>query len=154
MVNQRGIKANPEKIKALFKMSLPKKPKEVMSLAGRMATLSRFVLWAINHYTPFFDMLKGSKRFKWIDKCEQAFQVLKEHLGRPSLLSKLIKGEKLYLYLVVSEEAVNTALVKEEEKVQLLVYYVNKRLLDAETRYLELEKFTMALVVASIKLRR
>ena len=43
MVNQRGIEANPEKIKALLDMNLPWKPKEVMSLAGKVATLSRFV---------------------------------------------------------------------------------------------------------------
>ena len=32
IVNQKGIKANPEKIKALLEMNSPKKPKEVMSL--------------------------------------------------------------------------------------------------------------------------
>ena len=40
MVNQRGIKANPEKIKAFLEMSSPKKPKEVMSLDGKVAALS------------------------------------------------------------------------------------------------------------------
>ena len=40
MVNQHGIKANLEKIKALLEMSSPKKPKEIMSLLGRVATLS------------------------------------------------------------------------------------------------------------------
>ena len=40
MVNQKGIEANPEKIKALLEMSSPKKPKEVMSLVGRVAALS------------------------------------------------------------------------------------------------------------------
>ena len=48
MVNQRGIKAYPEKIKALLEMSSPKKPKEVMSLAGRVAALSKFVLQVID----------------------------------------------------------------------------------------------------------
>ena len=43
MVNQRGIKANPEKIKALLDMGSPGKSKEVMSLAGRVAALSWFV---------------------------------------------------------------------------------------------------------------
>ena len=85
-------------------------------------------------------MLKGSKKFEWIEKCEQAFLALKEHLGRPPLLSKPIVGEKLYIYLVISEEAVNAALVREEEKIQWSVYYWSKRLLDAETRYPELEK--------------
>ena len=54
MVNQQGIEANPEKIKALLEMSSPKKPKDVMSLAGRVIALSRFVSQAIDHYTPFF----------------------------------------------------------------------------------------------------
>ena len=40
MLNQRGIKANSEKIKAFLEISSPKKPKEVMSLAGKVAALS------------------------------------------------------------------------------------------------------------------
>ena len=40
MVNKHGIEANPEKIKALLEISLPKKPKKVISLTGRVAALS------------------------------------------------------------------------------------------------------------------
>ena len=153
MVNPRGIEANPEKIKALLEMSSPKKPKEVISLTGKVATISQFVSRVIDRCTPFFDLLMGSKRFKCIDKCKQEFQALKEHLECPPLLSKPIEGKKLYLYLAISEEAVSTALVREEEKIQWHVYYVSKRLLDAETRYLELEKLALALMAASKKLR-
>ena len=98
-------------------------------------------------------MLKGSKKFEWTDKCKQAFLALKEHLGCLPLLSKPIEGEKLYLYLAVFEEAISTALVREEEKVQWSVYYVCKRFLDAETKYPELEKLALALMVESRKLR-
>ena len=98
-------------------------------------------------------MLKGSKKFERIDKYEQAFQALKEHLGHLPLLSKPIDGEKLYLYLILFQEVVSTTLVREEEKVQWSVYYVRKRLLDTETKYPELEKLALALVVASRKLR-
>ena len=153
MVNQRGIEANPRKIKVLLERNSPKKPKEVMSLASRVAVLSRFVSRAIDHYTPFFNVLKGSKKFEWTDKYNHSFQALKEHLERPPLLSKPIDGEKLYLYLAVSKAAVSAALVREEEKVQWLVYYVSKRLLDVETRYLDSKKLALALVIASRKLR-
>ena len=111
MVNQR------ENITTLLGMSSPRKPKEVMSLTDRVAALSQFVSRAIDHYAPFFDMLKGSKKFEWTDKCKQAFLALKEHLGRPLLLLKPIEKEKLYLYLAISEEVVNAALVRKEEKV-------------------------------------
>ena len=44
-------------------------------------------------------------------------------------------------------------MVREEDKVQWSVYYMSIRLLDAETRYLELEKLALALMVASRKLK-
>ena len=53
MVNLRGIEANPEKIKALLEMSSPKKPKEVVSVASRVATLSRFVSQTTDRCAPF-----------------------------------------------------------------------------------------------------
>ena len=85
----------------LLEMNSPKKPKEVMSRASSVVALSRFVTQAIDRCAPFFDVLKGSKKFEWIDKREQAFQALKEHLGRSPLLSKPIDEEKLFLYFVV-----------------------------------------------------
>ena len=64
MVNQRRIKVKPEKINALLEMNSPRKPKEVMSLAGIVAALNLFVSLAIDYCAPFFDVLKGSKKFE------------------------------------------------------------------------------------------
>ena len=72
-INQSGIEANPKKINALLEMTSPKKPKEAISLTGRVAALSHFVSRAIDRCAPFLDMLKGSKKFEWTEKCEQAF---------------------------------------------------------------------------------
>ena len=118
-----------------------------------MAALSHFVSRSTDKCQPFFEVLKGSKKFEWTEKCEQAFQELKKHLGSPPLLSKPKSGEKLYLYLAISKYATSAALIREEENVQRPVYYVSKRLLDAETRYPEMEKLALALVIASRKLR-
>ena len=78
---------------------------------------------------------------------------LKGAFGEIPLLSKSIKGEKLYIYLIISTEMISATLIKEEEKVQWPVYYVSKRLLDAETRCPELDKLILALIIASRKLR-
>ena len=69
MVNQHEIEANPEKINAFLEISFPRKPKEVISLIGRVTALSHFMSRATDHYTPFFDVLKGSKKFEWAEKC-------------------------------------------------------------------------------------
>ena len=74
-------------------------------------------------------------------------------MDKPPLLLKPIEGEPLFLYLAVSEYAISRTLIREEEKVQWPVYYVNKRLIDAETRYPVMKKLAMALVIASRKLR-
>ena len=70
MVNQCGIEANSKKINALLEMSSPRKPKRVMSLADRVAALSHFVLQATDRCAPFFDVLKGSKKFELTNKCD------------------------------------------------------------------------------------
>ena len=97
--------------------------------------------------------MKGSKRFFWDDKCEKALRSLKEYLSKLLLLSKPVEGEPLYLYLAVTEYEISGALVWEENKVQWLVYYISKQLVDAETRYLEMEKLALALMIATRKLR-
>ena len=58
MVSQRGIEANPEKVRAILEMSSLKTIKEVKSLTGRVAALNRFVLKATDKCLPFFKTLK------------------------------------------------------------------------------------------------
>ena len=58
MVSQRGIEANPEKVRAILEMSSLKIIKEVHSLTGRVAAFNRFVLKATDKCLPFFKTLK------------------------------------------------------------------------------------------------
>ena len=87
-------------------MQPPTKAKEVQTLTRIVAALNRFISKATDKCLPFFDSLKGNKRFLSEDKCEQAFKALKEYLGKPPLLSKPVAGDLLFLYLVVSEYTV------------------------------------------------
>ena len=60
IVNNRGIEANPDKIKAVLDMASPSSIKEVQRLTGRIAALSRFVSRASDKWQPFFQILKKS----------------------------------------------------------------------------------------------
>ncbi|GAV73668.1 LOW QUALITY PROTEIN: Glyco_hydro_16 domain-containing protein/XET_C domain-containing protein, partial [Cephalotus follicularis] len=56
-------------------------------------------------------------------------------------------------YLSLDKQTVSAILVREEEKVQMSVYYVSKALNDADGRYPEVEKFEYALIIVARKLR-
>ncbi|KAL5568572.1 hypothetical protein UlMin_025147 [Ulmus minor] len=134
-------------------MEPPRKIKEVQRLTGRIAALNRFISRATDRCKPFFQALRKGKDFIWTADCEQSFQELKSYLGKPPLLSKPHEGDSLILYLAVSKGAVSSALVREEDGIQWPIYYTSKSLLDAETRYPEIEKLALALMVAARKLR-
>jgi hypothetical protein len=58
-----------------------------------------------------------------------------------------------YLYLAVSHTAINTTLIREDEGVHKLVYFVSKALHRAEEIYPQIDKLAFTLVMASRKLR-
>ena len=78
---------------------------------------------------------------------------MKHYLSNPPLLSLSKEGEDLFLYLAVSVTAISVALIREENKVQLSVYYASQAFQGAKARYPHIEKITFALIVALRKLR-
>ena len=123
MVSQSGIEANPEKVRAILEMSSPKTIKELQSLTGRVVAFNRFVSKATDQCLHFFKILKQA--CIWTDECEAAFQELKHYLSNLPLLSPSKEGEDLFLYLAVSITAMSVALIREENKIQRLVYYIS-----------------------------
>ena len=87
-----------------------------------------------------------------MEECKTTFQELKRYLSNPPFLSPSKEGEDLFLYLAVSVTAVSAALIREENKIQLPVYYINQAFQGAEAQYPRIEKITFALIVALRKL--
>ena len=152
MVSQRGIEVNPEKVQVIINMASPKTVKEIQKLIGRIAAINRFVSRAMDKCLPFFKTLKQA--FVWTDECEAAFQELKRYLSNSPLLSPSKEGESLQLYLAMSAMVVSAALIREEDKKQLPVYYDSQAFQGAEFGYPRIEKIAFALIVASRKLRQ
>ena len=67
------------------------------------------------------------------------------------MLTALEPGDDLFMYLSVSNHAISAMLLR-DQGVQQPMYYINKTLVDVETRYLPLEKLVLALVYATRKL--
>jgi len=70
------------------------------------------------------------------------------------MLCKPQLGTPLRLYFVVTERAINSVLVQEQDQVQKPFYFVSKVLQGSEVRYQALEKETLAVVFSARRLRR
>ena len=81
-----------------------------------------------------------------------AFQQLKEYLSWPSIMSSPKADEILYAYIAVAPHAVSLVLIRDDNGLQKLVYYVSKLLHETEVRYLPLEKAILVVVYTTQKL--
>ncbi|KAL0401874.1 UNVERIFIED_CONTAM: hypothetical protein Slati_4217300 [Sesamum latifolium] len=153
LVTQRGIKANPDKIRAIQEMREPQTIKEVQQLTGRMAALNRFISQAGDRGLPFFRILRNIKNFQWTEECHRAFQELKSYLARPPLLSKPEPREPLLLYLATSAAVASAVLAKDNKGAHLPVYYTSHMFQAAEGRYNTVEKLVLARRITILKVR-
>ncbi|XP_075649982.1 uncharacterized protein LOC142620504 [Castanea sativa] len=124
LITKRGIEVNPDQIEAVKHLKPPSNPKE---------------------------LLKKWKGFQWDEECDRAFLDRKDYLGLALTLTAPEPGEDLYMYLSVFEHAASAVLLK-DSGVLLPVYYISKTFVDAETKYLPLEKLVLALVHSTRKL--
>ena len=140
MIIHRGIKVNPNQIKATKDLHPPQNPKKVQKLTGMTTALNKFISQSAYQCWPFFHLLHKWKNFEWIEECVVAFEELKQYLSHPHVLSRPEKEEVLYTYIAVIDHAISLVLVRTKNRVQKPVYYVSKSLQEAETHYLPLEK--------------
>ncbi|KAM2494550.1 hypothetical protein ACFX1W_034633 [Malus domestica] len=70
--------------------------KDIQSLNGKVAALTRFISKATDRCAPFFKARKGSKKYiTWTDECAEAFKNLKDYMSKAYLLSKHEVGDTL-----------------------------------------------------------
>ena len=74
------MEANPKKIRAIMEMQPPSFVKDVQRLAGRVASLGRFVPKSTDRCAEFFKILRSPNEFQWTEECQKAFEDLKKFL--------------------------------------------------------------------------
>jgi hypothetical protein len=128
LVSTKGIEANPSKIEAILRMEPPNLKKGAQRLAGRLASLNRFISRSAERNLPFFEILKSAEVFQWGPAQQKAFEYLKQYLIDLTTLTPPSLGAPLLLYVAASHSTVSAALVQEKQdgqiKKQAPVYFV------------------------------
>jgi hypothetical protein len=157
LVSTKGIKANPSKVEAILRMELPNSKKGAQRLAGRLASLNRFISRLAERNLPFFEILKSAEVFQWGLAQQKAFEELKQYQIDLTTLTPPSSGTPLLLYVAASHSAVSAALVQEKQdgqvKTQAPVYFVSEVLSLSKKNYTKLEKVLYVVLMAFRKLR-
>ena len=141
LVSNRGIEANPKKIKAITSLAKPVCINDVQRLAGHIAALSWFISRLGEKAIPLYQMMKKTDNFVWSDAANEAFEDLKKQLAELPMIAAPVHKGPLLLYVAANSRAVNVAIVVEikeackEYLVQRPVYYISDVLIESKQRY-------------------
>ena len=130
LVSARAIEADPGKIQTILTMQRPAKLHDVQKLAGRVASLSRFISKLGEKVLPFYRLMKKADKFEWTPEAEDALKDFKRLLTTPPILVTPREKEPLYMYVSTTNRVVSTILVVERmeeghtQSIQRPVYYL------------------------------
>ncbi|RVW25276.1 Retrovirus-related Pol polyprotein from transposon 17.6 [Vitis vinifera] len=154
IVSERGIEVDRDKIKAILDMPAPKTEKEIRGFLGRLQYISRFIARLTDICEPIFRLLRKNQPTVWNDDCQFAFEKIKEYLLSPPVLVPPTPGRPLLLYLSVSDMALGCMLAQIDDLgKERAIYYLSKRMLEYEMKYVMIERLCLALVWATRRLR-
>ncbi|XP_024634522.1 uncharacterized protein [Medicago truncatula] len=155
IVSQKGIEVDPDKVRAIREMPVPKTEKQVRGFLGRLNYISRFISHMTATCGPIFKLLRKDQGVKWNVDCQKAFDQIQEYLLEPPILVPPVDGRPLIMYLTVLEDSMGCVLGQQDEtgKKEHAIYYLSKKFTDCESRYSVLEKTCCALAWAAKRLR-
>jgi len=155
MVHQRGIEISRRSIDTLNKIVAPTNKTELQSLIGKINFIRRFISnlsGKIRAFSPLLK-LKANQEFVWGKEQQLALDEIKNYLINPPVLVPPQQGKPFRLYLSTDGMVIGSALIQEFEGKERVIYYLSRRLVDAETRYSAIEKLCLCLYFSCVKLR-
>ncbi len=124
-------------------------------MLGKVNYLRRFIsnlAGKIDAFVPILH-LKKEADFTWGAKQQEAFKELKRYLSTPPVVRAPKAGKPFRLYIASEDKVIGAVLTQEEDGKEYIITYLSRRLLDAETRYVFIERLCLCLYYACTKLR-
>jgi hypothetical protein len=155
VVHEGGIQIDPKKIESIRKFGKSTCKKGVQKLLGKIIYLRRFIANLAGKIESFLSLiwLKHEGDFSWGAEQDEALERIRRYLTSPPILQAPKPGQGFRLYIATQERAIGAELAQMEGKAEFMVAYVSQRLLDAEVRYVLIEKLCLALYYTCSKFR-
>jgi hypothetical protein len=151
--HEHGIQIDPKKIESIGKIGEPVCKKDVQKLLRKINYLRRFISKLAGQVESLLPLvwLKHEEVFIWGAEQREAFEKIKEYLMSPPMLRAPKTGNPFKMYIATQECVIGAVPLQEEDGKEFSVAYVSRRLVDAETRDVFVEKLCLSLYYACSK---
>ena len=116
------------KCEAIRNLDSPKTLKQMRAFCGMVNFLSSFLHNLRRLLIPIYDIQKKSKKLKWTDEAEKAFNDIKKLLVKPPVLKALTPDGLFTLESDTSRKGVGGALLQKQGNEWVVIGYHSKRL--------------------------
>lgn len=157
LVNEHGIRSDPEKTKAIANMRPPTRVTEVRSFLGMTGYYRQTIPDYAHIAAPLTALARKHVRWEWTAQCEQSFRTLQQQLQSDSALAFTRTDRPYQLFTDACDYAVGGILVqKGDDGIDRVVQYmyVSHQLPEQQRKWATIEKEAYAIVYCLNKLRQ
>nr|GFA53997.1 putative reverse transcriptase domain-containing protein [Tanacetum cinerariifolium] len=131
VIDSQGIHVDPAKIESVKDWASPKSPTEIRQFLGLAGYYRRFIEGFSKIAKPITKLTQKKVKFKWDDKQEAAFQLLKQKLYSAPILALPEGSEDFNAYCDASNKGLRAVLMQREK----VISYASRQLKIHEKNY-------------------
>ena len=135
IVSAKGVSVDPGKVEAIKTWPIPKKLVEVQEFIGFLNFYRRFIEGFSQVARPLHNLTKKDTKFLWDNKCQVAFDELKEWITSTPVLTMAWDEGLMKIEADTCQFAVRGILSQEQEGIFRPIAYYSKSLNDTERNY-------------------
>ena len=141
-ITAEGLQTDPEKVRAVNDMDAPRNVEELRRFLGMINYLGRFLPNVTTVTEPLHNLIRQDTPWSWSEVQQRSFDEVKKLLTQAPVLAFYDVNKPLTLENDACEYGLGAAIFQEGRPIA----YASRTLTEAERRYAQIEKETLALV--------
>ena len=151
LVGKDGVRADPEKTKAISEMAIPQSVSDLRRFLGMVNQLGKFSPQISELTKPLRELLSIKRSWLWGPDQDDAFAKVKKELSQPTTLVFYNPQAELKISADASSFGLGAVLFQQDGNDWRPVAYASRSLSETERRYAQIEKEALAVTWACEK---